>query len=71
MIYLRIPKYIIEKTLTDNLDAEYVNLSLDDVINESCSDALSRLATINAICVSDIPDREKVSEIYNQTKSRR
>ena len=71
MVYLRIPKYIIEKTLTDNSDGKYVNLSFDDVINESYADALARLATINAICVSDISDSEKVTEIYEQTKSRR
>lgn len=68
---MRIPKYIIEKTLTDNSDGEYINISIDDVIDERYSDALARIATINAICVSDIPDSEKVTEIYEQTKSRR
>ena len=69
--FMLIAKSVIEKILEENQNEKYVHIDMDKLLKESYSDAVSSLATINAICISDLPDSEKVSEIYEQTKSRR
>lgn len=69
--FMLIAKSVIEKILEENQNEKYVHIDMDKMVKESYFDAVSSLATINAICISDLPDSEKVSEIYEQTKSRR
>ena len=67
---VKVRRNIIEEILAENPEAEFVEINIGKVMNESYIETLADLTCIHSVCHSDISATEKIQEIKKITKQK-